>query len=384
MIGIMVGVGALICVLSVFNGFSTVVTDILVGFDPHIRITAVSDSSTSDHPYINNADSVTQILKDMSEIESYAPVITGKAIAVHYTLPKVIEITASDEASLRSVSGIESTIASGEFRLDSQSIILGQIAADNIAAITGDTLELYSSAGLESIIADPTAVPIRRMFIVRGIFASNNRDYDAGNAYVNADIGRQFFRLGSKSATAIEIRLKDFHTSQIVKQHLEQTLRGYKIESWFDLHKELYNVMEMERWVAYVILLLIVAVASFGIFSSLTLTVFEKKRDIGLLTALGATSQSIRRIFLIQGIFTGVIGIVLGVIVGIGVVLAQKYFAFFTLDQSVYIIPALPVELRVMDIIVVSIGAFLLFLLASLLPSRRAAEMSPAESLKWE
>ena len=142
--------------------------------------------------------------------------------------------------------------------------------------------------------------------------------------------------------------------------------------------------MEMERWIAYIILILIVAVASFSIFSALTLTVFEKRRDIGLLVALGAEQKNIQRIYLYQGLLTGFIGTIAGCVIGFAVVWAQKEFGFFTLDTSVYIIPALPVDLRWMDFVAVCIGAMLLVMLASFMPSRRAAMTRPAEALRWE
>jgi lipoprotein-releasing system permease protein len=142
--------------------------------------------------------------------------------------------------------------------------------------------------------------------------------------------------------------------------------------------------MEMERWIAYIILILIVAVASFSIFSALTLTVFEKRRDIGLLVALGAEQRNIQRIYLYQGLLTGLLGTLAGCLLGFIVVWAQKEFGFFTLDTSVYIIPALPVELHWQDFFFVGLGSMLLVSVASFMPSRRAARTRPAEALRWE
>jgi lipoprotein-releasing system permease protein len=142
--------------------------------------------------------------------------------------------------------------------------------------------------------------------------------------------------------------------------------------------------MNMERWIAFAILILIVAVASFSIFSALTLTVFEKKRDIGLLTALGAETNNIRKVYLYQGLLTGVTGVFLGCLIGIGIVWAQQQYGFFKLDTSVYIIPALPVELKLSDFLWVSIGALTLVSIAAIYPARQAANVRPAEALKWE
>ena len=158
----------------------------------------------------------------------------------------------------------------------------------------------------------------------------------------------------------------------------------YNVQSWYDLHTDLYSVMEIERWVAYIILFLIVGVAAFSIFSSLTLTVFEKQRDIGLLRALGAPVIGIRKIYLYQGTLVGLIGTFSGCAIGLIVVLLQQKFGFFRLDSSVYIIPALPVELRWQDFLSVGLGSMLLTILCALFPSRRAAKVDPAVALRWE
>ncbi|MFI5264633.1 MAG: ABC transporter permease, partial [Candidatus Kapaibacterium sp.] len=211
-------------------------------------------------------------------------------------------------------------------------------------------------------------------------------DYDGTNAYTSNSVARDLFDIPQGSATTLELRLNSINDAPTIKKQLTSVLdtTKYHIDTWYDLHTDLYNVMEMERWIAYVILILIVAVASFSIFSALTLTVFEKRRDIGLLVALGAEQKNIQKIYLYQGLLTGFIGTITGCVLGFAVVWAQQEFGFFTLDTSVYIIPALPVELRWTDFVAVSIGAMLLVTFASFMPSRRAAMTKPAEALRWE
>lgn len=383
-LGIMVGVAALICVLSVFNGFSGVVTGILVSFDPHIRISAniASDSSSK---VISGIPELTKKVKAISEIRSMAPVLKGKAVLVHYTLPRVVMLTGIAEQDVKKVSGLGESIQSGKLILDDSSIIVGQLLADNLALVIGDTLQVFSPLGMERILTEPVT-PKSRILIVRGIFAANNRDYDGTNAYTSMNIAADLFDIPEGSATTLELRLNSINDAPNVKTQLASILdtSKYHIDTWYDLHTDLYNVMEMERWIAYIILILIVAVASFSIFSALTLTVFEKRRDIGLLVALGAEQTNIQRIYLYQGLLTGFIGTVAGCVIGFAVVWAQQQFGFFTLDTSVYIIPALPVDMRWQDFVVVSIGAMLLVAIASFMPSRRAAMTRPAEALRWE
>jgi lipoprotein-releasing system permease protein len=383
-LGIMVGVAALICVLSVFNGFSGVVTGILVNFDPHIRISANINSDSSSK-VISDIPELSKQVGTLEEVKSFAPVLKQKAVLVHYTLPRVVMLTGIAQEDVKKVSGLGESIQSGKLILDDSSIIVGQLLADNLAIVIGDTLQVFSPLGMERILTEPVT-PKTSLLIVRGIFAANNRDYDGTNAYTSTGVARDLFDIQEGSATTLELRLNSINDAPNVKAQLTSILdtAKYHIDTWYDLHTDLYNVMEMERWIAYIILILIVAVASFSIFSALTLTVFEKRRDVGLLVALGAEQKNIQKIYLYQGLLIGFMGVVAGCLVGFAVVWAQEQFGFFTLDTSVYIIPALPVDLRWQDFVAVSIGAMILVALASFMPSRRAAMTRPAEALRWE
>jgi len=260
MLGITVGVAALICVLSVFNGFSKVVTDILVNFDPHVRISAVA-SDTTTGKFIPDAASVISKVKQIPEVEAAGPVAKEKGVIVHYTLPRVASVIGIDAGDLERVSGIGRTIGAGKMQLDDSGIVLGQALADYLAIATGDTIQVFSSTGMERILSEPVT-PRSRYFYVRGIFAANNRDYDATNAYININTARDLFEIPQAAATQIDIRLHDIHESQNVKTIVENKLgKNYSVQTWYDLHTDLYNVMEIERWIAYIILILIVAVA---------------------------------------------------------------------------------------------------------------------------
>jgi lipoprotein-releasing system permease protein len=385
-VGLAVGTGALVIVLSVFNGFSSVVTNIYVSFDPHVRISAITDSAnnTADPALITNADSIIRIVRTVPETRGVAAAVHGKAVLVHYTLPKVIDLTGISVEDARAVSGIGHSIVAGRLQLDSNSIVVGQLLADELAVQLGDSLEVYSPAGLERILTEPVMPRMRTLF-VRGIFAANNRDYDAMNAYASPETARDLFDIPAHAATTVDVRLSDVRDANDARDNIKKSLGGnYNVQSWYDLHTELYSVMQIERWVAYIILFLIVGVAAFSIFSSLTLTVFEKQRDIGLLRALGSPIRGIRKIYWIQGTLIGLIGTVSGCAIGLIVVLLQQRFGFFPLDSTVYIISALPVELRWQDFISVGIGSMVLTMLCSLFPSRRAAEVDPAIALRWE
>ena len=154
--------------------------------------------------------------------------------------------------------------------------------------------------------------------------------------------------------------------------------------TWYDLHKDLYSIMKIERWVAYIILCLIIAVATFNILGSLTMTVIEKKRDIGVMVSFGFTKKRIARIFMFQGLLVGIIGTFLGCMLGLFLCVLQIKYGLFPLDPNMYIISALPVELRWTDFIYVSFASILICYLATIYPSRRAANLLPIDAIRWE
>jgi lipoprotein-releasing system permease protein len=226
--------------------------------------------------------------------------------------------------------------------------------------------------------------PIVRPCTVRGIYDSNNKDYDAHYAYVSLETARDIFQM-ENTVSGVDVRLHSISVSDNVRDDLQALLGpGYRVSTWFDLHKDLYSVMQIERWTAYIILCLIVGVASFNVLGSLTMGVIEKRRDIGVLKALGATRNSILRIFMVEGLLVGTLGTVLGSALGLLVCYVQIRFGLFPLDPTVYIIPAIPVEVRWTDFIAVAGASMLLSFLASLYPARRAASLTPVQAIRWE
>ncbi|HLF19350.1 MAG TPA: ABC transporter permease, partial [Bacteroidota bacterium] len=301
-------------------------------------------------------------------------------------LNRVVNIKGIDVVKASEVSGLPRSIKLGKLALEGENkngIILGFNLADRLASVIGDTLAIISAAGSELAMLQ-IGQPLIRKFHVVGIYESNNKDYDAYYAFVGVDAARPLFGLGDK-IDGIEVRLKDPARADRLKRLIESRFGGqFRIFTWYDLHKELYTVMQIERWSAYIILCLIIAVASFNLLGSLTMSVIEKTRDIGILKSMGATARSISRLFFAQGVAVGIIGTVFGTAIGLGVVYLQERYHLFPLDSTVYIIPAIPVELRISDLFFIGAAAIGLCALATLHPSRRAASLIPAEAIRWE
>ena len=189
----------------------------------------------------------------------------------------------------------------------------------------------------------------------------------------------------TKNVQGFDFRLHSIGDTESFVETI-QTRFGEKfvVQSWYDLHKDLYSVMQVERWTAFIILTLIIAVASFNLLGSLTMTVIEKTRDIGILKAMGATQKDILSIFRIEGFLVGIFGSLFGLGLGSLICWLQIEFHLFALDSNVYIIPAIPIEMRAMDLILVPLSALILCSLAAYYPSKRAAQLQPSDAVRWE
>ncbi len=379
LIGVTIGVSALIIVLSVFNGFNGLVTKILIEFDPHIRI---------EKKLGLNPDEITKIEKaisDIKQIKGYAPFIINKAMLISDRNNRVVYVKGIDPEKAWLVSGVPEKIVLGNFDLaDSKGlpkIILGLTIADRVNALVGDTVNLVSPSfsSLFGLIQ-----PNIKKFVVSGIFESNNKDYDGYYAFISVKSAQELFDMRGKF-NGVEIRLYEINQSENVKKVIQSQLGDeFQVKTWYDLHKDLYSVMQVERWAAYVILTLIIFVATFNILGSLTMSVIEKTRDIGILKTMGAKNSDIVRIFMFEGVIIGIIGTGLGSIIGYIVCYIQEKYHIFPLDPTVYIIPSLPVEMHLTDFIAVGIAAILLCSLASYYPAKRAANIIPSEAVRWE
>ncbi|HTY35668.1 MAG TPA: FtsX-like permease family protein [Bacteroidota bacterium] len=379
-VGVTIGVAALVIVLSVFNGFSGLVTSILVNFDPHIRVESPHQAEAVAY------DSLIRASRSRGDVQGVSSFVIGKAVVVSRNLNRVINVKGIDPSTIAAVSGLKDKLVLGSLDLvgpKSSGIVLGMTLADRLGAVVGDTVSVVSLAGSEVALLQ-LGQPLIRRFHVVGIYESNNKDYDSFYAYVNIVAAQLLFGMGTK-VNGVELRLRSIDQSDAFKKQLEaQFGNQFRILTWYDLHRDLYSVMKIERWMAYIILCLIIGVASFNLLGSLTMSVVEKTRDIGILKAMGATRSMIVKIFMFEGVLVGILGSMLGLILGLVVVWMQDRLHLFPLDPTVYIIPAIPVEVHLLDLVIVAVTALGLCSLAALYPARRAASFVPVEAIRWE
>lgn len=377
-IGITLGVAALITVLSVFNGFSGLVTSILINFDPHVRITAVTEEG------FRNISSLRGTLENTGHVESYYPFVEGKTIIKRDEIISIADLKGMGSYDENQEWGVKSNIKLGRYVSNDNDIVIGLNLATKLQCIVGDTIVMTSFNNL-SRSALNLALPETRSFVIKGIFESNNNDYDYNYVFTSMVTAADLLGLRD-SVQGYEIRLDNIDNSDEVKQELLTKIssQDYAVNTWYDLHSDLYSMMQIERWAAYIILSLIIAVATFNMLGSLSMSVIEKQKDIGVLRSMGARDKSVLRIFMFEGLLIGIIGTVTGSLIGLAITMAQHYYKLYPLDPTKYIIDALPVEIRITDFLAVAGMSLFLSFLASFYPAKKATKVSVIESIKWE
>jgi lipoprotein-releasing system permease protein len=379
-IGITIGVAALIVVLSVFNGFNGLVTSILVGFDPHLRILRTEKTTQDDFQKLHLA------LAKEGEVVGISAFVSGKAMIVSRSQSKVVFVRGLDASTMDKVTGVKQKIVLGNVDFSdstSRDIVLGMTLADRLSAVTGDSVLMISPAGSQQALLGFGA-PVVRTFRIAGMYESNNKEYDALYAYTSLPAAQRLFQSGNM-IHGYEMRLKDIGESDRMRDKIDAEFPStFRVLTWYDLHKDLYSVMRIERWSAYIILCLIIGVATFNLLGSLTMSVIEKTRDIGILKTMGATNDDIVSIFRFEGLLVGVVGTIAGSLLGLLVCYLQVRYHLFALDPTVYIIPAIPIEVHAMDFVSVAFAAIGLSFCATLHPARRASKLLPAEAIRWE
>jgi len=380
--GIMIGVTALILVLSVMNGFEQEVRSRLIGADAHVRIRKYFNKP------IEKPDSVLNIIRANKEVVGASPAINEQAMIKSSSYQRPAGIKAIDKNTADEVTEITANIVSGELDFSEKmidgrklpGIVLGRYLADGLLAMgIGDIVSVWSMPKEGGFFTQPRIM----QFYVAGLVEFGYYEYDKVFAYVSIEDAQKLF--GMDGVTWIEIKLKDYEKAGEVGSAIaEQLGYPYVALSWFEMHRSLFSWMEIEKWGAFVILSLIIMVAAFNIISSLVMVVMDKTREIGILKSMGATSASIMKIFLFEGLLVGIIGTVLGCAIGYGVAWLQLEYHLISLPSDVYLIDALPVKLRLLDFISIGSISMALSLVASVYPAYKASRLIPVEAIRYE
>ena len=378
--GVTIGTALLIVVLSVFNGFFDVVKSLLLSFDPDIRIES-NEGST-----FKFTDEIKQQLSDIPEITNLSAFVVGKALLTSEEGEiKVVEVKGIEEDRFIEMVNIEGAIRSGVFDLEVRNrkpgIVIHEQLRSDLYLSLNDEVALLSAAGMRKALTQIT-VPRSYRFDLRGAYLVQSIA-STPSVYIEIDAARRLFK-ARNTVSGIDLKLKNNKDAESVKVLLESKFGSqFKISTWYDLQKPLYDVMYLEKWGAYVILMIIVLVAALNIIGSLTMIVIQKKRDIGILMAMGYSNKKIKLIFRKQGLFIGLIGCGIGGSLGFLMCWLQQKFGLIKLS-SAFIIDAYPVDMQLFDISVILLGSLMLCLTASWFPAKRAAQVQPAEATRFE
>lgn len=385
MLGIALGVAALIVVLSVMNGFQDELRSRILGVAAHIEITGF-DNTLADWQQVSAQS------RKLSEVRATAPFVTGQGLiaydqAVQGAVVRGILPDAEDSVAdigHKMKVGKLSALRPGEW-----GIVLGADLARSLGVQMGDKVTVITPQGQ---VTPAGMVPRLKQFTVVGLFQIGMFEYDSGLALIAMQDAQKLFRTGDK-VSGVRLKIDDLYRAPQVSEQLTKTLTGdYYIRDWTQSHSNFFRAVQMEKRVMFVILLLIVAVAAFNIVSTLVMVVTDKQADIAILRTLGASPLSIMKIFMVQGAVIGIIGTALGLVSGIllalniGVVVPfiEHTFGVQFLSADVYQISELPSKLDWHDVGVIGLVSLALSWLATLYPSWRASRTNPAEALRYE
>ena len=385
MMGIGLGVAALIIVLSVMNGFQKEVRDRMLGVVSHIEVYAADGAAVADLPALLTR------LKAHPQVLGAAPFITAQALLARGEDMKGVLVRGIDPALEPEVSDLSNDTQAGvlqRLQPGAFSLVLGRDLANNLGLQNGDPVTLVSPSGQ---VTPAGVVPRMKQMGVVGTFSSGHYEYDSALALMHAEDAARMFRLDGPSG--VRLKLRDLHQAREVARDLQLDLGPqFFVRDWTQQNKTWFAAVQVEKRMMFIILTLIVAVAAFNLVSTLVMTVTDKRADIAILRTLGASPRSIMGIFVVQGATVGVIGTMSGLALGLLVAFnidvivpaLEKLFNASFLPRDIYLISRMPSEPLASDILPVAIISLVLAFVATLYPSWRASQVNPAEALRYE
>ncbi|WP_326533155.1 lipoprotein-releasing ABC transporter permease subunit [Pseudorhodoferax sp.] len=385
MLGIALGVAALIIVLSVMNGFQKEVRDRMLGVVSHIEIYAPQGQAIPD------PNKTMEEARRNPAVIGAAPFIASQALIARGEDMKGALVRGVDPATEGQVTDVANN-AGGEAiaRLvpGAFGIVLGADLARNLGVREGDPVTLVAPSGQ---VTPAGVVPRLKQMTVVGLFNSGHYEYDSALAMVHIEDAARLFRL--EGPTGVRLKLRDLHQAREVAFELARTLSGdLLIRDWTRQNQTWFAAVQLEKRMMFIILTLIVAVAAFNLVSTLVMTVTDKRADIAILRTLGASPRSIMGIFMVQGAMVGVIGTLAGLALGLGIAFnidvivpaLERLFHASFLPREVYLINRMPSDPQQGDIVPIAVISLVLAFLATIYPSWRASRVNPAEALRYE
>lgn len=377
--GVAVGVMALLVVLSVMSGFHEDLQKKILGVNAHMIILDYKGT-------MPEYKDVIQKLEGEENIISYAPFVVGQAMVsygkkAHGVFLRGIipekEIKTTEILKYMKEGKLENLASRDEI----PGIILGKELARSVGAFKGDIINILSPVGE---IGPLGMLPKVKKFRVVGIFEVGMFEYDLNLVLTDIASAQEFFGI-NRDITGIELRLDDIYKAPVVRERIQKKLEfPLYARDWMQMNRNLFSALKLEKFAMFIILILIILVASFNIVSTLIMNVIEKKREIAILKAMGATNNGIMTIFMLQGLLIGISGTIIGVAGGYLLSYVLNTYQIIKLPADIYYLSHLPVKMKFFDFIVVSLSAIIISFLATIYPSWQAAKLNPVEPLRYE
>lgn len=385
MLGITVGVMALITVLSVMNGFEKELRERILGVVAHATI-------TEDRGLLEDWPRVVQFVSRYPAILGTAPYVQGEGMFTNGSQVSGTLVRGILPAEEPKVSDLANKIKDGrlaDLKPGAFGAILGKELAATLGVGVGDKVTLVIP---QANVTPAGVLPRLKRFTVVGIFEIGMFEYDSALTLLHIDDAAKLFRLGN-NVSGLRLRIQDMLQAPRLTQVLRHELpEAYRVTDWTQQHANFFRAVSTEKTVMFIILLLIVGVAAFNIVSTLVMTVTDKESDIAILRTLGASPGTIMRIFIVQGTIIGLVGTALGVAGGVAlasnvetlVPMIENIIGMQFLAPDVYYISELPSELRWEDVTKIGVISFILSMIAAIYPAWRASRTQPAEALRYE
>ncbi len=385
MAGIALGVAALIVVLSVMNGFQQELRARILGVVSHVQIFGADNRLEHWQQTAAEAARNPHVVAAAPFVGAQGMLTFGQAVRgalVRGILPRDEERVAQFGTHMRA--GSLDALQPGRF-----GIVLGVDLARALGVLPGDKVALIAPQGL---VTPAGVIPRLKQFTVVGIFDIGFVEADAGLALINLEDAQKLYQMGD-AVSGVRLKLDDLFAAPEVARELTARLGpDLYATDWTRSHANFFRAVEIEKRVMFIILLLIVAVAAFNVVSALVMLVTDKQADIAILRTLGAAPGSVMQIFMVQGAVIGVIGTLVGVVCGVLLALniptlvpaIERAFHVQFLSKSVYLIPELPSDVHLRDVVIIGVVSLVLSFIATLYPSWRASRVNPAEALRYE
>lgn len=377
--GVFLGVAALILVLAVMTGFQDSIRDKIIEANPHLLIFQAGNAGLAD------ADAVAERVRGVPGVRSATPFVVQQALftsaggGAHGGLIRGVDLThpsvlADLRAHLRS--GTLAPLQTGEGAL-----LLGAELARTLGVVTGESVTVISPRGALTAVG---LVPKMRRYTVAGLVEVGMHEYDSSLAFMSLPMAQEFAGLGS-GVSGIDVKLRDpFDAKRVGAAIAAQLGFPYWMRDWMDMNRNLFAALQLEKLALFIIVTIIVLVAAFAIIGHLVLLVAEKRKEIGILKAIGASSTTITAVFLAVGMTIGLVGTVAGAAVGLALIWVQNTYKIIRLAGDVYQIDYLLMKLTWPDFLLVVGATLILSFLATILPARRAGALSPVDVLRYE